>query len=47
MKVRKFMPLMAAALTAVLTLAIGAGTGSAKSDVKQAPAAATLTRSRS
>ena len=32
---------MAAALTAVLMLAIGAGTGSARSDVKQAPAAAT------
>ena len=39
MKVRKFMPLVAAALTAVLTLAIGAGTGSARSDVQQAPAA--------
>ena len=38
MKVRKFMPLVAAALTAVLTLAIGAGTGSAKSDVAAAPA---------
>jgi basic membrane protein A len=33
------MPLVAAALVAVLTLAIGAGTGSAKSDVKAAPAA--------
>ena len=40
MKVRTFMPLVAAALTAVLVLAIGAGTGSARSDVKQAPAAA-------
>ena len=39
MKVRKFMPLIAAALVAVLTLAIGTGTGSARSDVKQAPAA--------
>ena len=39
MKVRKFMPLVAAALTAVLTLAIGAGTGSAKTDLTQAPAA--------
>ena len=39
MKVRKFMPLIAAALVAVLTLAIGAGTGSARTDVKQAPAA--------
>jgi len=38
-KVRRFMPLVAAALTAVLTLAIGAGTGSARSDVEQAPAA--------
>jgi basic membrane protein A len=33
------MPLVAAALIAVLTLAIGAGTGSAKTDVKAAPAA--------
>ena len=33
MKVRKFLPLVAAALTAVLMLAIGAGTGSAKTDV--------------
>ena len=41
MKVRTFMSLLAAALTAVLTLAIGAGTGSARSDVKQAPAATT------
>mgnify|MGYP000554203462 CR=1 FL=1 len=40
MKVRKFLPLIAAALTAVLTLAIGAGAGSAKTDVQQAPAAA-------
>ena len=39
MKVRTFMSLTAAALTAVLTLAIGAGTGSARSDVQQAPAA--------
>ena len=39
MKVRKFMPLIAAALVAVLTLAIGAGTGSARTDVTQAPAA--------
>jgi len=36
-KVRKFMPLIAAALVAVLTLAIGTGTGSARTDVKQAP----------
>jgi basic membrane protein A and related proteins len=36
--VRKLMPLVAAALVAVLTLALGAGTGSAKSDVaEQAP----------
>jgi basic membrane protein A and related proteins len=35
-KVRTFMPLVAAALIAVLTLALGAGTGSAKSDVKEA-----------
>jgi basic membrane protein A len=33
------MPLIAAALVAVLTLALGAGTGSARTDVKQAPAA--------
>jgi basic membrane protein A len=33
------MPLVAAALVAVLTLALGAGTGSAKTDVKAAPAA--------
>ena len=38
MKVRTFMPLVAAALIAVLTLALGAGTGSAKSDVEAAPA---------
>jgi basic membrane protein A len=38
-KVRKFMPLVAAALIAVLTLALGVGTGAAKSDVKAAPAA--------
>ena len=38
MKVRTFMPLVAAALIAVLTLALGAGTGSAKTDVKAAPA---------
>jgi basic membrane protein A len=38
-KVRRFMPLVAAALTAVLTLAIGAGTGSARSDVQQTSAA--------
>ena len=31
------MPLLAAALVAVLTLALGAGTGAAKSDVKAAP----------
>jgi basic membrane protein A and related proteins len=37
-KVRKLMPLVAAALIAVLTLALGAGTGAAKSDVKAAPA---------
>jgi basic membrane protein A and related proteins len=36
--VRKLMPLVAAALVAVLTLALGAGTGAAKSDVaEQAP----------
>jgi basic membrane protein A and related proteins len=35
--VRKLMPLVAAALVAVLTLALGAGTGSAKSDVAAAP----------
>ncbi|MHB1244769.1 MAG: BMP family lipoprotein, partial [Gaiellaceae bacterium] len=39
MNSRTFMPLVAAALVAVLTLAIGAGTGSAKSDVAAAPAA--------
>ena len=38
MKVRTFMPLVAAALIAVLTLALGAGTGAAKSDVQAAPA---------
>jgi basic membrane protein A and related proteins len=38
-KVRTFMPLIAAALIAVLTLALGAGTGSARTDVKAAPAA--------
>jgi basic membrane protein A and related proteins len=37
-KVRTFMPLIAAALIAVLTLALGAGTGAAKTDVKAAPA---------
>jgi len=36
-KVRKFLPLVAAALTAVLMLAIGAGTGSAKTDVVAKP----------
>ncbi len=36
---RKLMPLVAAALVAVLTLALGAGTGSAKTDAKAAPAA--------
>ena len=39
MTVRKLMPLAAAALVAVLTLALGAGTGSAKTDAKAAPAA--------
>ena len=38
MKVRTFMPLAAAALIAVLMLALGAGTGAAKSDVQAAPA---------
>ena len=38
MKVRTFMPLVAAALLAVLVLAIGAGTGAAKTDVTAAPA---------
>jgi basic membrane protein A and related proteins len=33
-KVRRFMPLVAAALIGVLTLALGAGSGAAKSDVK-------------
>jgi basic membrane protein A len=37
-KVRTFMPLVAAALIAVLTLALGAGTGTAKTDVQAAPA---------
>src|SRR6476620_7696347 len=32
------MPLVAAALIAVVTLALGAGTGAAKSDVQAAPA---------
>jgi basic membrane protein A len=36
--VRKLMPLVAAALVAVVTLALGAGTGAAKSDVAAAPA---------
>ena len=39
MKVRKLMPLVAAALVAVVTLALGAGTGAAKTDVAAAPAA--------
>ena len=34
MKARTFMPLVAAALIAVLTLALGAGTGAAKTDLK-------------
>ena len=38
MRVRTFMPLVAAALVAVLVLALGAGTGAAKSDVMAAPA---------
>ncbi len=38
MRVRTFMPLVAAALIAVLVLALGAGTGAAKSDVQTAPA---------
>ena len=38
MKVRTFLSLIAAALIAVLMLALGAGTGSAKTDVKAAPA---------
>jgi basic membrane protein A and related proteins len=42
-KVRKLMPLVAAALIAVLTLALGAGTGSATTDVKAAPAAPAAT----
>jgi basic membrane protein A and related proteins len=41
-KVRTFLPLVAAALIAVLMLALGAGTGSAKTDIKAAPAATTL-----
>jgi basic membrane protein A len=36
------MPLVAAALIAVLTLALGAGTGAAKSDIKTAPAGSTF-----
>jgi basic membrane protein A and related proteins len=36
--VRKFMPLMAAALVAVVVLALGAGTGAAKTDEAAAPA---------
>jgi basic membrane protein A and related proteins len=35
-KVRKFMPLVAAALVAVLTLALGAGTGAARTDTTEA-----------
>jgi basic membrane protein A len=35
---RTFMPLVAAALIAVLVLAVGAGTGAARSDVQAAPA---------
>ena len=38
MRVRTFMPLVAAALIAVLVLAVGAGTGAARSDVQAAPA---------
>ena len=38
MKVRTFMPLAVVALIAVLVLALGAGTGAAKSDVQAAPA---------
>ena len=38
MRVRVFMSLVAAALIAVLVLALGAGTGAAKSDVQAAPA---------
>ena len=37
MNVRRLTPLFAAALIAVLTLALGAGTGAAQSDVKKAP----------
>ena len=43
MKVRTFMSLMAAALTAILTLAIGAGTGSARTDVATGSAAFKVT----
>ena len=39
MKARTFLPLVAAVLIAVLMLALGAGTGSAKTDIKAAPAA--------
>ena len=45
MKVRTFMPLVAAALIAVLTLALGAGTGSAKTDVKAGGPRRTRSRS--
>ena len=38
MRVRTFMPLVAAALVAVFVLAVGAGTGAARSDVQAAPA---------
>ena len=38
MRVRTYMPLVAAALIAVLVMAVGAGTGAAKSDVQAAPA---------
>jgi basic membrane protein A len=37
-RVRTYMPLVAAALIAVLVMAVGAGTGAAKSDVQAAPA---------
>jgi basic membrane protein A len=37
-RVRMYMPLVAAALIAVLVMAVGAGTGAAKSDVQAAPA---------
>ena len=43
MKARKFTPLVVAALIAVLTLALGAGTGSARTDVQAAPAAFKVT----